>query len=300
MDRYIIYLFFYSLLCICISYAYVHKEKLLVIVVPSYNNAEWYERNLSSIFMQQYENYYVIYIDDCSTDDTYTLVKEYIAQEKQTDRVILIQNKERKGHLYNHLQARDIIEDHAIIINIDGDDWLRLDEYARTDVFQMINRIYDDPVIWLTYGSYYRYPYGNLGTCEMFPEEIIMRNSYREFAWISSHLRTYYAWLFKQVKYEDFLYCGDRSEFQHGLWPAAADLAMMFPMLEMAHGRFFYVQDVIYAYNRANALNLCQGKALTIQNHCAELIRKKERYQPLDDSIFWHYMKTYREEIEGT
>ena len=272
------------------------KEKLIVVVVPSYNNAAWYERNLASIFMQDYCNYYVIYIDDCSTDGTYELVKQYIKQRDQEHRVVLLRNEKNQGHLYNHLQALHMIEEHAIIVNIDGDDWLRLDEYARDDIFQMINRIYDDPNVWLTYGSYYRYPYGNVGTCKLFPEEVIRNATYRGFEWVSAHLRTYYAWLFKQVNEEDLLYCGNNPAYEGKFWPAAADLSFMFPMLEMADGRIFYVEDVIYAYNRANPLNLCEGERLPVQNHCAQLVRAKQKYEPLDDAIFWHYMSNHREE----
>lgn len=277
---------------------FCHTEKLLVVVVPSYNNALWYEKNLSSIFMQKYDNYYVIYIDDCSDDDTYELVQTYITSVGQQHRVTMIRNDTHRGHLYNHLQAREMIEDHAIIINIDGDDWLRLDEYARDDIFHMINSIYDDPHVWLTYGSYYRYPYGDLGQCAAFPEVVIREMCYRDYKWVSSHLRTYYAWLFKQVAYEDLLYDGIIPELQHALWPAAADLAIMFPMLEMANGRFFYVEDVIYAYNRSNPLNLCMGDTLFVQNHCAELIRAKKKYKPLDDSIFEQYMRGHHEFYE--
>ncbi|HEV2916998.1 MAG TPA: glycosyltransferase family 2 protein [Candidatus Babeliales bacterium] len=270
--------------------AYQHTaEKLLVIVIPSYNNEQWYQHNLSSIFMQEYSNYYIIYIDDCSTDNTYTLVKEYIHHAGQEHRVILIRNPERKGHLYNHIQAVQMAEPHAIIVHIDGDDWLRLD-HPRTDIFQMINHIYDDTNVWLTYGSYYRYPYSNIGSCRPFPADVIEKATYREFAWVSSHLRTFYAWLFKQIDKNDFIYTGSDPAYQKALWPAAVDLAFMFPMLEMAAGRIFYVKDIIYTYNRANVLNLCEGPMRNIQNDCAQLIRNKKPYKPLDQSVFWHYM----------
>ena len=41
-------------------------------MVPSYKNAKTmlYKRNLDSIFMQNYTNYKVIYIDDNSPDGT--------------------------------------------------------------------------------------------------------------------------------------------------------------------------------------------------------------------------------------
>lgn len=267
------------------------KEKLIVVVIPSYNNALWYENNLLSIFMQEYDNYRIIYIDDASTDGTADLVEAYVAAAGQAARVTLVRNAEHTGHLYNHIQAISMTEDEAIVVHLDGDDWLRLDEEVRTDIFTMLNEIYEDPQVWLTYGSYYRYPQGNPGTCAPFPLEVVQNSSYRDYPWVSSHLRTFYAWLFKQINPADFLYTGTDSEFQGKLWPAAADLSFMFPMLEMAHGRYKYIPDVIYTYNRANPLNLCIGDWRAVQQECAALVRAKERYEPLNDSIFEHYVK---------
>lgn len=266
------------------------KEKLIVVVVPSYNNADWYVNNLSSIFMQNYQNYKVIYIDDNSEDGTADLVEEYVNKTGQSDRVTLIRNSERKGHAHNHIHAVSLAPDHAIIVHIDGDDWLRLDDQARTDVFSMLNEIYEDPNVWLTYGSYYRYPYGNLGTCKEFPEEVVRENSYRDYQWVSSHLRTFYAWLFKQIDPTDFLYTGSNPEFIGKLWPAAVDLSFMFPMLEMANGRYRYVPDVIYAYNRANPLNLCIGDWQAVQRECATLVRAKTKYLPLPIALGERHM----------
>ena len=50
------------------------KEHEFVVVVSSFNNDAYFERNLNSIFSQDYKNYHVIYIDDCSTDNTYANV----------------------------------------------------------------------------------------------------------------------------------------------------------------------------------------------------------------------------------
>lgn len=267
------------------------SEKLIVVVVPSYNNADWYINNLSSIFMQDYENYRVVYIDDYSEDGTADLVEQYVTQVGQSHRVTLICNTEHKGHLYNHIHAVNLAPDNAIIVHIDGDDWLRLDDHVRTDIFTMLNEIYEDPNVWLTYGSYYRYPYGNLGTCKQFPEEVVHERSYRDYPWVSSHLRTFYAWLFKQINPLDFLYTGTNPEYVGKFWPAAADLSFMFPMLEMANGRYKYIPDVIYAYNRANPLNLCIGDRQLVQRECAGLVRAKQKYVPLSDDLFDYYMK---------
>lgn len=49
-------------------------------MVPSYNNIEsgLYLRNLNSIFMQNYTNYHIVYIDDASSDKTGEYVKSYV------------------------------------------------------------------------------------------------------------------------------------------------------------------------------------------------------------------------------
>ena len=59
------------------------KEHPLVVIIPSYNNAQWYKKNLDSVFNQRYSNYRIIYLDDASTDQTGYLVEKYI-QEKIT------------------------------------------------------------------------------------------------------------------------------------------------------------------------------------------------------------------------
>ncbi|MDZ4124183.1 MAG: glycosyltransferase, partial [Hydrogenophaga sp.] len=66
------------------------EEKHIVVVIPSYNNVQWYKRNLLSIFLQKYNNYSIIYTDDCSTDGTAALVEAFIKQHKQEHRTTII------------------------------------------------------------------------------------------------------------------------------------------------------------------------------------------------------------------
>jgi len=76
-------------------------ERNMVLVIASYNNKNWYKKNLDSVFTQQYENYRIIYIDDNSPDKTGKLVEEYILKKGQTSRTTLICNKNRQGALAN-------------------------------------------------------------------------------------------------------------------------------------------------------------------------------------------------------
>lgn len=172
------------------------QEKAMVVVIPSYNNARWCEKNLASVLAQNYSNYRVIYVDDCSKDDTYQKVKQFIDEHNAWDKVTLIGNKERCGAMANWYNTiHNHCKDEEIVINVDGDDWL-----ANDDVLQRVNQEYQNKDVWLTYGQFVEYPYGKECGYVGFPREVIENNYFREYGLPISHLRTYYAWLFKKVK----------------------------------------------------------------------------------------------------
>ncbi len=247
----------------------VNGEKYIVVVIPSYKNAQWYRFNLERLFQQKYTNYFVIYIDDCSPDHTYELVDSYIKAVGQSHRVLLIHNETRKGALYNLYHAIHACPDRAIMVTLDGDDWFR-----GNDVLQLINRTYDDSNVWLTYGQFEEFPRGSLGICHPMPEHVVQTKSYRTQHWFTSHLRTFYAGLFKKVKKEDMMFDG---EFFSVTW----DQSFLFPMLEMADGRIKFIDQILYVYNQANPLNDFKQQ-LRKQLYCERVIRARQKYQPLD------------------
>lgn len=247
----------------------VNGEKYIVVVIPSYNNSQWYRFNLERLFGQNYTNYFVIYIDDCSSDGTHDFVASYIKEAGQSHRVLLIRNEERRGALHNLYHAIHACPDRAIIITLDGDDWLR-----GNDVLQLINRTYDDKNVWLTYGQFEEFPRGSLGICHPMPEHVVQTKSYRSQPWFTSHLRSFYAGLFKKVKKEDMMFDG---EFFSVTW----DQAFLFPMLEMTDGRIKFIDQILYIYNQANPLNDFK-QHLRKQLYCERVIRARKKYEPLD------------------
>ncbi len=253
-----------------------HAEKPMVIVIPSYNNVQWYKKNLDSVFMQKYDNYRVIYIDDCSPDGTGKLVQQHIKECEQEHRVTLICNDINVGAMANIYNAvHDSCEDQAIVITLDGDDW-----FAHDKVLQKFNEAYQDPNIWLTHGQYKEVPSGSVGANIAVPRKIIELNAYREIPWITSAPRTFKAWLFKQIKKEDLLYKG---EFFKVAW----DLAFMFPMLEMAAERMRCISDVLYVYNQDTPINDYKLK-LIAQLHCEKLIRSRPKYSRIKNLFNKH------------
>jgi hypothetical protein len=244
-------------------------EKPMVIIIASYNNKDWYKLNLDSVFRQNYTNYRIIYIDDASTDKTGDLVEKHIKEKHQENRVTLIKNKKNLKALANIYSAiHEFSKDNEIVVVIDGDDWL-----AHDHVFALLNKVYQDPNVWMTYGQFLWCPEGDLGFCSPFPQNIIDSRDFRNYTWVSSHLRTFYSGLFKKIKFEDLT---DKD----GFFPVTCDLAIMFPMLEMASPRICFIPDVLYVYNRMTPLNDDKVR-FDRQIHYTNICRNKPKYSAL-------------------
>lgn len=247
------------------------QELPIVVVIPSYNNIKWCAWNLDSVLAQNYTNFRVIYIDDVSSDGTGAAVQDYLQKKGWSDRVTFIQNTQRCGALCNLYRAIHSCADHEIICSLDGDDAL-----AHPGVLARVNREYQNSNVWLTYGEYMEWPTQKTNMCRAIPTDVIQHNTFRSLPVIYSHLRTFYAGLFKCIRKEDLLYEG---KFFEMTW----DMAMMLPMLEMAGERHRFIPEVLYLYNRMNVISDCY-KNQKLQEHLARVIRKMQPYSRLNAS----------------
>ena len=119
-----------------------------MVVTASYKNKSWYKYNIDSVVKQKYDNFDLIYIDDVSPDGTGDLVEKYIKENKFENHALLIKNTERCGALANIYKAINLCNDNDIIVLLMGMIGLPHDY-----VLDLLNKIYDDPNIWLTYGD---------------------------------------------------------------------------------------------------------------------------------------------------
>lgn len=55
---------------------------LVSIIMPSYNTAEYIAESITSVQMQTYENWELIIVDDCSTDNTDEVVKKFLSDSR--------------------------------------------------------------------------------------------------------------------------------------------------------------------------------------------------------------------------
>lgn len=261
--------FFLCVLTHKVSLAF--EEKPIVILVTSYNNERWVERNLQSVLIQKYENYRVIYVDDCSKDKTYEKVQQLVEEHKQQHRFTIIHNDERRNAMANFYTAIHSCADNEIVVTLDGDDW-----FAHDQVLSKINEAYSNNDIWFTYGQYQCFPSGQLGDVnKSFPQYIVDNNMFRKYWYFPvSHLRTHYAWLFKLVALKDFLY----DDYYYAM---TSDKAMLAPMIEMAsRGHFMQLNDVLYIYNTSNPIS--DGAVnVRLQTDLRDYILSQKRYGPL-------------------
>lgn len=252
----------------------VFAQKSFVIITASYNNKDWYQRNLDSIFSQTYDNWRLIYINDFSTDGTGEFVQEYVQARGMQRKVIQLNNRRRRGHLANQYNAIHMCAKNEIIVIVDGDDW-----FAHTNVLSYLNYVYEHENVLMTYGQFWYLKRNTKGVCKQVPEPVIEDNSIREFpSWVLSHLRTFYAGLFQMIKLEDLLYQGN-------YYPMGADIATMYPMFEMAAERARFIPDILYVYNDANQLSFFQtqeNKQRQIWDH----IKKQKKYTRLESVDF--------------
>ena len=94
---------------------------LVSIIMPSYNCGKFVEETIRSVQAQNYQNWEIIFMDDCSTDDT---IRKVAALRDKDERIHLFQNhcnqgaaisrnnalKEAKGHWIAFLDSDDLWE----------------------------------------------------------------------------------------------------------------------------------------------------------------------------------------------
>lgn len=243
-----------------------------VIIITAYNVEEYCIANIESAVNQQTGYpFEILYINDCSTDKTRMLIDTYVEEHNLKDKVRVIHNSKRVGcalgNLYNAIHS---YADHKIIVNLDGDDAL-----AHERVLERVAQEYQDPNVWMTYGQFMWCPQNQIGFCAELPQWVMDTNSFKRYNFVTTHLRTFKAGLFKHIKKEDLLYNGD-------FYQSAGDLAWIFPLLEMSsRGHIRFIPDVLYRYNNYNPL--CDhNKDYALQRQLTYEIYAKKPYEPLD------------------
>lgn len=247
------------------------KQRHFVVVVPTYNNDRYFQRNFDSIINQDYENYEVIIIDDASTDNTYANLHQVIEAGNFQNKVTLMRNEVNRGALHNIYSMIQKCKNESIVVLCDGDDWL-----GHLEVLKDLNLYYENEDVWVTYGQFTRYPSGRKGQCTPVSRAFLQSGRFRmQQGWVYSHLRTFYAGLAKRIKLIDLL-------LGQSFYRVGGDLPLMYPILEMSRTHTYFTPDISYVYNQENPLNDYKLR-LKEQENVEKVVRKKPIYPELKE-----------------
>jgi glycosyltransferase involved in cell wall biosynthesis len=251
----------------------------IVLVTASYKNAHLMKKYFDSIVNQTVPFKKLIYVADNDyaphSDGTGALAEEYVKKHNLEDKAIVIRNKHRQLALQNLYKAILACDDNDVVAVLDGDDML-----AGPEVLQKVTALYSNPSreIWATYGNFKSLSTNQAwGWTQQIPSTIIEKNAIRTWGNGPTHLKTFKAWVFKQILIKDLFYEGD-------FLRSAYDVAIFEPMYEMIGDRFDFTQDVLYIYNDLNPIN--DGRVnRELQLRLDHFIRSKPPYQRLQNSL---------------
>ena len=224
-------------------------EQRILVITPVYNASKYIEQCIESVKCQDYDNWVMVVVDDCSTDDTYTKAISAAGSEYK-QRIAVIRNESNMGAVYNQVQAISTYgSPDDIVILLDGDDSLINDN----QLFHYYNNLYDGTTEF-SYGSCWSMADNIPLVAQPYPQSVKDNKSYRlhRFNWNMpyTHLRTFKASLIEGI---------DSSSFkdENGNWyKAGGDGAVFYSLIERADpAKIKVVQDIVYNYNDLNPIN---------------------------------------------
>jgi glycosyltransferase involved in cell wall biosynthesis len=238
----------------------------MVILTGFYNAEKYIERSILSIMGQTYKDFTCYITHDMSTDSSVQKIKDLIKNDK---RFILIDEYDKKlyqaGNFNRTIRNNPNISDDELLIEVDGDDWL-----PDSKVFERINNVYEDPNVWIANGSF-KYSNGQPG----FSSPQTNFDNLRQNRFTASHIRTWRAFLWRNIKEEDL-----RDE-NGNYWQWSGDLCFMYPMLEMSGSEHYrFMPEINYVYNGENPINEHKVDMTMVNDHAIK-IRNKKPYEKL-------------------
>ncbi len=237
----------------------------LIILTTCYNAKPYIGRTIESLKVQKYTDWHCYITDDMSTDGSAEHIKSLIKDDSRFTLIVNTIKHYQPGNYWQVLKLKNI-DDEDICITLDGDDWL-----PNGDVLDNVLGYYENPEIWITCGQFIQW-HGANRYSKGFTTRPENFDNLRQQSWRSSHMRTFKAWLFRNIKEEDLK--APNGKF----WEVTGDLSFMYPMLEMAGiNRTHYTQDINYIYNVQTELNDFKVN-LQKQLEYANLIRDKKPY----------------------
>ena len=233
------------------EYSSSGHQRAIVVVSPLWNAESYIQRCIQSVAQQDYDNYRHIIIDDCSSDESFEVVKSTISKLPSTIRhkFILIKNTVKQYAIGNQLSVIEkYVNSGDIVMLLDGDDWL----INNPTIFHYYNDLYDRGYEF-TYGSMWSVVDNIPLIAQEYPLGVRQTKTYRThlFNWKIpyTHLRTCLGKYFHTLNAEKFKVDDDWMK-------SGADNLLFYELIEQINPDKIYCnQEVVCCYNDASPYN---------------------------------------------
>ncbi|MCH9612143.1 MAG: hypothetical protein S4CHLAM102_06270 [Chlamydiia bacterium] len=216
------------------------KYKSFVFIIPMNSDTATIEQHFNSVFNQNYPDYRVVILDS----------NEAPHAKKELDRLSAMHNKSHLITFYELEPGEDLVNsfctavrgcrDQDIIIYMDNSDWL-----AHENVLDVLNSIYANEDVWLTYSQYMEYPSYRKGHAKPMKSKWLAAGDLTRTPWIGSPIKTFYAGLLKQVDFQNSHIFGYQLSFDEAL------NAHFQPMVSLSKKHIRYIDDILLIHNKS-------------------------------------------------
>lgn len=110
-------------------------KDLVSIITPNYNCGRFVAEAIKCVQQQTYQNWEMIIVDDCSSDNSVEIIKEYVSAD---DRIIFIQNEKNSGAAVSRNKALKVAKGKWIAF-LDSDDLWQPNKLERQLEFMVKN-----------------------------------------------------------------------------------------------------------------------------------------------------------------
>jgi len=113
------------------------------VIVPNYNHKPYLRDRLESIYNQTYDNFEVILLDDCSTDGSQEVLRQYA--KKYVRKTKLVENSENSGGVFNQWKKGLDLASGDLIWIAESDD------YCSTNLLEDLTQYFANPAVMLAF-----------------------------------------------------------------------------------------------------------------------------------------------------
>jgi len=245
-----------------------NEKPKIVILSTLWNATKQIPQFVLSIKSQTYKNFKVIVVDDNSSDGSLLMLKKLTYGD---NRFTIIRNDSQKfktQNFYEVIHNQNLINNHDIIIELDGDD-----AFYGNNVVEKVYNHFKDPNLWI---AGYKW-IDNRGQKSPFKYSPNADNP-RSQVWSYSAMRVFKAFLFRNINKSDLM-------FEGNFVRAANDVAYGMPMLEMSGKEHFKsFNDTTYLYNwhdKNTHSKTSSVRDTSLQKRTEKYIYSLKRYQKL-------------------